>query len=69
MSEDLAGRLDDLEARIAFQERTIDELNAVVAQQWRHIDELQRQVAQLREHARATSPVADPRGEPPPPHY
>lgn len=67
--DDLANRLDELEARIAFQDRTIEELNAAVTSQWRTIDDLLRQVAQLREHAQATSPIADPRSEPPPPHY
>jgi SlyX protein len=65
----LAGRIDDLEARLAFQERTIEELNAVVAKQWRHIDELMRLVRALEAHAQATSPIGDPRNEPPPPHY
>jgi SlyX protein len=69
MDNELADRIDDLEARIAFQDRTIEELNTVVAKQWRHIDDLQRKVDQLVEHARSTGPVADPRSEPPPPHY
>lgn len=69
MSDALAKRVDDLEARIAFQERTIEELNAVVTGQWRDIDDLQRKVTQLLEHARATMPLADAGSEPPPPHY
>lgn len=71
MSENdaLAERIDDLEVRIAFQDRTIEDLNAVVAKQWKQIDELQRKVAQLLEHARATAPIADAGSEPPPPHY
>ncbi len=68
-SETLADRVDDLEVRVAFQERTIEELNAVVTKQWRQIDELMRLVRALEAHAQATSPIADPRSEPPPPHY
>lgn len=67
--ETLAERIDALETRLTFQERTIDELNDVVTKQWRQIDALSRLVDQLRDHARATSPIADPRTEPPPPHY
>lgn len=66
---DLSERMDQLEMRIAFQDRTIDELNAVVTEQWRVIDALKAKLHTLEEHARAASLIADPRTEPPPPHY
>jgi SlyX protein len=63
-------RLDDVEVRIAHQERAIDDLSRTVAEQWARIDGLTRQVAALSERLRemAERPVsAAP--EPPPPHY
>ncbi len=62
-------RLDALETRIAYQDETIEELNATITAQWAVIDALSRKVNLLDEQARATSNIADPRTEPPPPHY
>lgn len=70
MTDATGERIDRLEMRIAFQDKTIDELNAVVTEQWRVIDGLSAKLKLLEEHARsAGSSVADPRSEPPPPHY
>lgn len=65
----LADRLDALETRIAYQDHTIEELNATITAQWAVIDALSRKVNLLDEQARAVSNIADPRTEPPPPHY
>lgn len=65
----LAERLDSLETRIAYQDQTIEELNATITVQWTVIDTLSRKVNLLDEQARAISNIADPRSEPPPPHY
>jgi SlyX protein len=66
----LTERLDTLETRIAFQDQTIEELNDTITKQWQVIDSLTRKVALLEDHARTTaSNIADPRHEPPPPHY
>jgi SlyX protein len=65
----LADRLDALETRIAYQDETIEELNATITAQWAVIDALSRKVNLLDEQARAVSNIADPRTEPPPPHY
>lgn len=62
-------RLDALEMRIAYQDHTIEELNATITAQWKVIDALSRKLNLLEEQARATSIIADPRTEPPPPHY
>ena len=62
-------RLDALEMRIAYQDQTIEELNATITAQWKVIDALSRKLNLLEEQARATSNIADPRTEPPPPHY
>lgn len=70
-SPDLAARIEDLESRAAFQERTIEELNEMIAAQWKVIDRLGRQVDRLKAELdeslgeRAGLPPA----EPPPPHY
>lgn len=69
-ADKLADRLDTVETRIAFQEQTIEELNKTIADQWRVIDGLTRKLAMLEEHARSgVGTIADPRNEPPPPHY
>lgn len=68
---DAAARLDALEIRIAYQDRTIEELNAALAAQWREIDRLRREMKLLESEMReamAASPN-DAAPEPPPPHY
>jgi SlyX protein len=71
MSDDLAehtARLDQLEIRIAHQDRVIAELNEVITSQWRRIDALGREVLRLREEFQ-TSDTGRDAPEPPPPHY
>ncbi|PKQ09387.1 MAG: SlyX protein [Alphaproteobacteria bacterium HGW-Alphaproteobacteria-12] len=65
-------RIDELEIRLAHQDRIIEELNEALARQWRTIDELTRKLGALggrvqiiEEDAKASSPST----EPPPPHY
>lgn len=66
----LDDRLDTVEMRIAFQDQTIEELHKTIADQWRVIDGLTRKLATLEEQVRsAGGSIADPRHEPPPPHY
>lgn len=67
---DSAGRLDDLESRIAHQDATIDKLNEVVCAQWSTIDRLtqlverlEQRVQQLDEREDAARPTELP------PHY
>jgi SlyX protein len=70
MDDDLAERVAALEARIAYQDRTIEDLDKAVAVQWTQIDALTREVAHLAERLQQAE---DGRGEllpePPPPHY
>jgi len=61
---DESSRLDDLEMRIAHQDKTIAEMNEVITSQWRAIDALQRHVAQLREEFRNIAPRAQPQSRP-----
>jgi SlyX protein len=62
------GRVEDLEVRIAHQERMIADLNAIVTEQWRKIDLMERQLRELRDEMRNVVPQRDGE-EPPPPHY
>ncbi len=63
-------RLDALEARVAYQDRTIETLNETVTAQWRDIDALRRRVADLGERLReAESNGRDRAVNEPPPHY
>jgi SlyX protein len=61
-------RIDDLEIRIAHQDRAIAELNEVITQQWRRIDALERKLTRLIEEMEVAAPTRDG-PEPPPPHY
>lgn len=70
MDDALAGRIDALEVRVAYQEQTIDDLNRAVTAQWAQIDALTREVVRLADRLQQAE---DRRGEvvpdPPPPHY
>jgi SlyX protein len=65
----LGRRVDELEARLMFQDLTIETLNQTVTAQWQQIDALTRQVASLSDRLReAEAAVPKPANEPPP-HY
>jgi len=66
---DHGARLDGLETRLAYQERTIDELNAALTEQWRLVETLRRRLERVEEQLRSGSYIADPATEKPPPHY
>ena len=67
--DELRGRLDALEARVAHQDATIEDLDATVSAQWRKIDALVSEILQLTERLQDVA-GRDPRSpEPPPPHY
>lgn len=63
-----AARLDDLETRIAHQDRMLAEMNEVITAQWDKIDVLERQIARLRDELQNMTPAREG-PEPPPPHY
>ena len=76
MNDDIhqeTSRLDELEARLAFQDDLIENLNDVVARQDRELLQLTRRVAQLEERlqdlASAAGGAGESQGHEVPPHY
>ena len=61
-------RLEDLEIRLAHQEKVLAELNDIVTAQWKKIDALESQNRRLREDFQNLD-VGQKAPEPPPPHY
>jgi SlyX protein len=63
-------RLEALEARVAYQDRTIEELNTTLLDLWKELEALRRQVARLDNQLREVEAAGGPQSpEPPPPHY
>jgi SlyX protein len=60
-------RTDELEIRLAHQEKAIAELGEMVAAQWKKIDALERQLKRLDEEVRALDQDEVPNQRPP--HY
>jgi SlyX protein len=69
-AETVNTRIEQMEARIAHQERTIEDLNNSVTEQWRQIDGLTKQVERLAARLQHVEDNVLPgAAEPPPPHY
>ena len=68
--EELSQRIADLEARLEFQDETIARLNdELVVHQQRYF-ELNKKMAYLTDQlVNKQADMADPKDEPPPPHY
>lgn len=64
----MAERLEDLEVKVAFQDRLIRELDALVRTFGDRLDETQRELAQLKASLRSPENPMGPANEPPP-HY
>lgn len=62
-------RIEALETRIAYQDRTIEDLNTTVTEQWRRMDELTRQIERMADRLQRVESDAPATEEPPPPHY
>ena len=60
-------RLDEIETRLAHQEKTISELNDVVLGQWRRIEALERQISRMNDEMQNMDSGAVPVDSPP--HY
>lgn len=67
----LEDRLTELEARLAFQDKTIEDLNEVVSKQWAELDQLKRKLGMVQEQLQdvVDHPALANAPEPPPPHY
>ena len=61
-------RLEDLEVKLAFQDKLIRELDALVRTFGDRLDEAERELAQLKAAVHSPEPVVGP-GNEPPPHY
>ncbi len=66
MADQLA-RMEELETRLAHQEKTISDLNDMVLAQWRKIELLERQVTRLGNELQDLGPTSVPVDKPP--HY
>lgn len=66
---DINDRIQVLEEKFAYQERTIDALNDVIIDQQTQLNSLEEQILRLK--ALLTAIEDNPNGgeEPPPPHY
>jgi SlyX protein len=65
----LTDRIEALEIRVAHQDATIEDLNATITAQWRTIDALAREVASLVDRLQDLGRREPGSPEPPPPHY
>ena len=69
---DLQARVTELESRVEFQDETIAQLSDQIARQQQAYFALTKKFDLLIQRLRAgpeDAPGADPREEPPPPHY
>ncbi len=65
---DVASRIEDLETRVAHQEKTIGELNDVITAQWRKMEAIEFQLRRLGEEMQ-TMDAGDRPANQKPPHY
>lgn len=63
------GRIDEIEARVEFQEDTIAGLNDALVKQQERLDQLEKLLQSLIERINADAESGDEVPEPPPPHY
>ena len=68
MTDDDHERLQDLEVKLAFQDKLIRELDALVRTFGDRLDETQRELKQLKDALRSPEAPGGPANEPPP-HY
>ena len=65
----LEQRIDELEMRIAHQEKTIADLNDVITAQWKQMEVMERQLRRFGEELEAMESVEGPAANQKPPHY
>lgn len=64
----IESRIDELEMRVAHQDKTIGELNDVITAQWKKLEVMQRQLQRLGDELEALDQVEAPANQKPP-HY
>jgi SlyX protein len=62
-------RIDELEMRVAHQDKTIAELNDVITEQWKKMEALERQLRRFGEELDAIEQSEGPAANQKPPHY
>jgi SlyX protein len=67
-TDDLAERLEDLEVKLAFQDKLIKELDALVRTFGDRLDKTNRELEVLKQSVRSPETPLGPANEPPP-HY
>jgi uncharacterized coiled-coil protein SlyX len=67
--ERLGARIDELEARLTFQDETIETLNRTITDQWLKLDRLTRQISELTERLREAEDKSPGPVNEVPPHY
>ncbi len=65
----LEQRIEDLEIRMAHQDKIIADLNDVITDQWKKTEQLQRQLQRLGEELEAMDTGEGPAANQKPPHY
>ncbi|MDQ6988174.1 MAG: SlyX family protein [Mariprofundaceae bacterium] len=62
-------RLQEIESKIAFQERLLESLNEALTSQQRQLDNLHRMLARLEQQLASGDYIKHADEEVPPPHY
>ena len=65
---EMTTRIDELEMRMAHQDRTIADLNDVITAQWKKIEALENQLRRMGEELQSLEP-SDTATNQKPPHY
>lgn len=68
MSAELAERVEDLEVKLAFQDKLIHELDTLVRSYVDRLDAMDREIKKLEQALRSPEHALGPANEPPP-HY
>ena len=67
--EDINYRIQILEEKFEYQERTIDTLNEVIIEQQNQLNSLEEQINRLQALLTAIEDTPNSGEDPPPPHY
>jgi len=71
MSEELTGRVNQLEESLAHHQSLVQDLSDELAKQWQTIERLNRHIKELEDKIETLGAAVDApeTSEPPPPHY